>query len=100
MQTGQDILRTGYPPDLLPHLLRHDWRAVSEAEAPKLAVLPMEAARQQPEPTLDAVMERIESYLAAATRPRSLRPGGSLADAAAKRARYYRASARVCLRSC
>lgn len=68
VQVGQDILRTGHPPDLLPHLLRHDWRTVSEAEAPKLAVLLMEAARRQPEPTLDAVMERIESYLAAAQR--------------------------------
>lgn len=68
VQEGQDMLRTGYPPDLLPHLLRHDWRTVTEAEAPKLAVLLMEAARQQPEPTLDAVMERIESYLAAAQR--------------------------------
>ncbi|AMR28956.1 hypothetical protein A0257_18855 [Hymenobacter psoromatis] len=72
VQVGQDILRTGYPPDLLPHLLRHDWRTVTEADAPKLTVLLMEAARQQPEPTLDAVMERIESYLAATQRSPNL----------------------------
>lgn len=68
VQTGQDILRTGHAPDLLPHLLRYDWRPVPAAEAPRLAALLAEAARLQPEAALDAVMERIETYLAATQR--------------------------------
>ncbi len=68
VQIGQEMLRTGSLAELLPHLLRYDWRSVAEAEAPQLATLLLEAARQQPEPTLDAVMERVETYLAATQR--------------------------------
>jgi len=68
VQVGEELLATGYRPDLLPHLLRYDWRGVPEDEAARLAALLAAAARTQPEATLDAVMERIETYLTSSQR--------------------------------
>ena len=65
VQAGAELRQTGHQPDLLPFLLRYDWRHTTEEEAPQLADLLAAAARLQPEATLDATMERIETYLAA-----------------------------------
>ncbi|RYE91431.1 MAG: hypothetical protein EOO37_00265 [Cytophagaceae bacterium] len=68
VQLGQELLQTGHKPDLLPFLLRYDWRHTTPEEAPQLADLLAAAARLQPEATLEAVMERVETYLAASQR--------------------------------
>lgn len=65
VQAGAELRQTGHQPDLLPFLLRYDWRHTTEEEAPQLADLLAAAAHLQPEATLDATMERIETYLAA-----------------------------------
>ena len=61
-------IRDGHGHKLLASLRRYDWRGVLEDETARFAALLVTAAQQQPEATLDAVMERIETYLAASKR--------------------------------
>ena len=68
VEVGEINIRDGHGDNMLAFLLRYDWRTVPDDEADRLAALLVHAARQQPEATLDALMERVEKYLASTQR--------------------------------